>query len=351
MNLNDNDNIINILSGLDETEESDLAKFDYSLYMLKKQKKADVYYQASQVSLAPEVLVWAKKQLVNQIRVLKKNDEDDTNQFYVGDYNDEIQRKEQLAKLDMSNSQTLKKRKDDLISALRTNSDMYDEKTTNFIVARVMLDGQEALFSYYRGDKGAKKNAGRKKTKRIIYKNTNQFEFVEHTVIDLGGNFDFVLIDNFIFINHDTNFQYTFDYRDEINEKTEANLALITSMPFFEGEEADTEEFQVICKRFVYSRSLAQIKPDTLGALQEKFEERCNELSLLRQNIPQSPEEQEKYKNELGTIWDLFEFIDFDNKKIKFKKGESPKPLIHFFADKIARSFLTEEYKVVAAYE
>lgn len=72
MNLNDNDNIINILSGLDETEESDLAKFDYSLYMLKKQKKADVYYQASQVSLAPEVLVWAKKQLVNQIRVLKK---------------------------------------------------------------------------------------------------------------------------------------------------------------------------------------------------------------------------------------------------------------------------------------
>ncbi|WP_144531702.1 Kiwa anti-phage protein KwaB-like domain-containing protein [Bacillus pumilus] len=350
MNLNDSNNIINILSNIDETQESNLINLSYSLYMFKKQKDADVYYQASQVSLAPEVIEWAKKQLIKQLRSLKKNDEDDTNQFYVGDYNDEIQRKEQLAKLDLSNSLTLQKRKEDLISALRTTTDMYDEKLTNFIVARVMFDGKEALFSYYRGDKGAKKNTGRK-TKRTLYKNTNQFEFVEHTVIELGGNFDLMIIEDFIFINQDTHFQHTFDYRDEIYEKTEANLALITSMPFFEGTEANTEEFQIVCKRFINARSLAQIKPETLGALQDKFEERCSELSILRQNIPQNPEEQENYKKELGTIWELFEFIDFDNKKIKFKKGESPKPLIHFFADKIARSFLTEKYKVVAAYE
>ncbi|MCY7971048.1 DUF4868 domain-containing protein [Bacillus spizizenii] len=349
MNLNDTQNIINVLTELDERKEDDLSKFDFSLYLLKKQKEADIYYQSSEVALASDVQVWAKKQLIGKLKDLKKQEGDEGGQFYIGDYNDEIQRKEQLAKLDMDKSQTLKKKKDDLIKAIRNNSEMYDEKKTNFIIARVMYNGNEALFGYYRGDKGAKKNTSRKR--KLIFKNTNQFEFVEHTVIDLGGNFDFILIDNMIFIDNVTNFEYTFDYRDEINKKRDANLETIVSMPFFEGPEADIEEFEKSCKRFIFSRGLAQIQPDTLDALQEKFEERCNELSILKQRTPQNPEEQEKYKEGLGTIWDLFSFIDFENKRIKFKKGENPKPLIHFFADKIARSFLTENYKVVAAYE
>ncbi|MGA3762276.1 hypothetical protein ACPCXE_20155, partial [Bacillus velezensis] len=74
-------------------------------------------------------------------------------------------------------------------------------------------------------------------------------------------------------------------------------------------------------KRFIFSRGLAPIQPDTLDALQEKSEERCNELSILNQRTPQNPEEQEKYKEALGTIWDLFSFIDFANNRIKFQKG------------------------------
>ncbi|MCY8346628.1 DUF4868 domain-containing protein [Bacillus haynesii] len=355
MDLNHKDNIINVLSKLDEKNEDDLMKFDYSIYMVKKQKKADIYYQASEVSLAPDVLLWAKKQLLNQLNLLKKQGEEDADKFYVGDYNEEIHRKEQLAKLDMNGILTLKKKKDDLISAIRNNSDMYDEKATNLLVARVMINGEEALLGYYRSDKGAKKNAGRKKSKgfgkKLIYKNTNQFEFVEHTVIELGGNFDFILIGDYIFINNVTYFEFAFDYRDEINKKRDANLEKITSMQFFKGSEVDTEKFQTVCKRYIFSRSLAQIQPETLEILQENFEDRCSELSLLKRGIPEEPEEQKRYKEELGTIWDLFDFIDFENKRIKFKEGDNPKPLIHFFADKIARSFLTEDYKVVAAYE
>lgn len=122
-------------------------------------------------------------------------------------------------------------------------------------------------------------------------------------------------------------------------------------MSFFQSSDVNVEEFEKICKKFVYSRSLAQIQPETLEIFQEKFEERCNDLLILKQNIPDDPLEKQKYKDELGTIWDLFDFIDLEAKKIKFEKGESPKPLIHFFADKIVKSFLTEDFKVASAFE
>lgn len=208
MDLNQNENLINILSELDETKEEDLLKFDYSIYMLKKQKNADFDYQARKISLAPDVLIWSKKQLINQLRVLKEQGGEENNQFNIGNYNDEIAKKEQIAKLDLTTISGLLDKKNKLISAIRNEgeSDVYEEKKTNFLIARVMMEGQEVLFSYYRSDKGAKKNAGRKKNKLLVFKNTNQFEFVNHTVIELGGNFDFILIDDWIFINNVTNF-------------------------------------------------------------------------------------------------------------------------------------------------
>lgn len=349
MNLNDTHNVINVLTELDERKEDDLSKFDYNIYLVKKQKEADIYYSATEISLAPEVQTWAKKQLINTLKKLKNQNEE--NKFIVGNYNDEIQRKEQLAELNMDSMETLKKKKDDLNLALRNHDQVYDESKTNFIIVRVNYNGQEALLGYYRSDKGAKTNVSRNKKKIYRIKNTNQFEFVDHTVIELGGIFHFILIRNKIFINNVTYFEYTFDYRDEINRKRDQNIATIISMPFFEDSNVNVEEFEKSCKKFIFSRSLAQIKPSTLSALQENFEERCEELAELKRRVPEESEAKERYKKELGTIWDLFDYIDFENKTIKFDKGQNPKPLIHFFADKIARSFLTEDYKVVAAYE
>lgn len=273
MDLNQNENLINILSELDETKEEDLLKFDYSIYMLKKQKNADFDYQARKISLAPDVLIWSKKQLINQLRVLKEQGGEENNQFNIGNYNDEIAKKEQIAKLDLTTISGLLDKKNKLISAIRNEgeSDVYEDKKTNFLIARVMMEGKEVLFSYYRSDKGAKKNAGRKKNKLLVFKNTNQFEFVNHTVIELGGNFDFILIDDWIFINNVTNFEHAFDYRDVINQKRDANLEAITSMPFFQSSDVNVEVFEKICKKFVYSRSLAQIQPETLEIFQEKI--------------------------------------------------------------------------------
>jgi len=52
-----------------------------------------------------------------------------------------------------------------------------------------------------------------------------------------------------------------------------------------------------------------------------------------------------------SSIWGLFDHIDLENRKVIYHEGASPKPLIHFFADKIVKSFLTEDYKVAIAYE
>lgn len=184
----------------------------------------------------------------------------------------------------------------------------------------------------------------------MVFKNSNQFVFIDDSIIDVGGNIDFFIVDDYIFIINVKNFEYAFDYRDHINVLRNQNLTQIISMPFFDHEGSNKSIFEESCKRFFYSRSLAQIKPETLNAIQANFQDRCTELAYIKDNVPTEQVEKEKYMLKYGTLWDLFEYIDLENYKIVFSEG-FPKTLLHFFADKIVRSFLTEDFKVASAYE
>ncbi|PRS08069.1 hypothetical protein C6W27_22945 [Bacillus paralicheniformis] len=342
MDLNSTDNILNQLSDMGE---KDLNQVDLSISLVVKQKEADCYYQSMNIALDIEVKNWLKNHIVKFLNTLKEKDSLDNNVFNVGDYNLEIKKQDQIAKFDLNRNENLKLKKDQLISAISNPDPQFEEQNTNFQFVKVSYQSNKAYFCFYRG---TKKNT---KKRRYAIKNANQFQFFDSTVIDLGGNADFIIIEDYIFILNIKNFEYAFDFRDHINDLRDKNIAEIISMPFFSGEDSNKLEFEKACKTYIYSRSLANIQPDTIAALQQKFEDRCNELSEIKRKEPSDELAKEEYKKKHGTLWDLFDYIDIENYKIKFNPGEKPSPLIHFFSDKIAKSFLTESIKVVSSYE
>ncbi|MGE7827333.1 Kiwa anti-phage protein KwaB-like domain-containing protein [Paenibacillus sp. NPDC093718] len=345
MDINHSDNFVSKLSNMTEDE---LTNVDLSFHLVRLQKEADHLYQSSCIQLAPDVIKWVKKNIVKTIQGLKVVVDNDREAFLVGDYNHEITVNDQIAKFAYAEYEEISRKVGKLVTALNSHDPEYPEKHTKFQIVKLTCNEQSAYFCYYRG---VKKNSMRSSKKLMVLKNANQFVFAEDTVIDLGGNVDFFIVGDHIFIINVKSFENAFDYRDHIAELRDQNLTQIVSMPFFEGETSNKELFEESCKKFIHSRGLAQIKPETLSAVQENFQDRCAELSRIKSNVPEDEFEREKYMKKYGTIWDLFEYIDLDNRKIIFIEGASPRALIHFFADKIVRSFLTEDFKVAVAYE
>ncbi|WP_176220668.1 Kiwa anti-phage protein KwaB-like domain-containing protein [Cohnella massiliensis] len=348
MDINHNDNIINRLSNLALTDEA-LNGVDLSFHLVRVQKESDSFYQSSGIQLAPDVIKWVKKSIIKTLQGLKEVDDTESKVFLVGNYNHEIKINDRIARFELSENLGLLDKVRKLTTALRTPDPEYPEKHTSFQMVKLTLGEQDAYFCYYRG---VKKNSMRTSSKKIwAIKNANQFIFTEDTMIDLGGNIDFFIVGDFIFIINVRHFEFAFDYRDHINEQRDRNLTEIISMPFFDGENSNKGKFEESCKKYIHSRGLAQIKRDTLTAIQTNFEARCNELSQIKANLPEDQAEQERYKKKYSMIWELFEYIDLDNRKIIFKEGASPRALLHFFADKIVKSFVSEDFKVAIAYE
>lgn len=348
MDLNHNDNIIYKISNLELTDES-LNNVDLSFHLVRMQKEADSFYQSSGIQLAPDVIKWVKKSIVKTLQGLRELDDTESKVFLIGNYNHEIKINDRIAKFELSEDQGLLDKVRKLTAALRSPDPEYPEKHTSFQIVKLTLGEQTAYFCYYRG---VRKNSMRTSSKKLmVIKNANQFIFTEDTIVDLGGNIDFFIVGDFIFIINVRNFEFAFDYRDHINEQRDRNLTEIISMPFFDGEDSNKGKFEESCKRYIHSRGLAQIKRDTLTAIQTNFEARCTELSQIKANLPADQAEQERYKKKYSTIWELFEYIDLDNRKIIFKEDASPRALLHFFADKIVKSFVTEDFKVAVAYE
>ncbi|WCK54743.1 DUF4868 domain-containing protein [Aneurinibacillus sp. Ricciae_BoGa-3] len=341
----DINNTNNLLYKLSEISNAQLTEIDISLSLVRKQKESDLFYQSLEISLAIEVKDWLKKHIIKSLKSLKTKGPEGEELFYVGDYNHEIKKQDQIAKYNLSKSAELKGKKDKLLAAVRNSDPLFQEKDTNFQIVKLTYQTEQVFFSFYRG---AKKSSARKKA---VFKNSNQFQFIDHTIVDVGGNFDFILLQDYIFILNVTNFEHAFDYRDHINKLRDENLTEIISMPFFNDERSNKSEFEKQCKTYVYSRGLAQIKPETLSALQDKFKARCNELAEIKRLAPEDPDERREYIEKFGTLWQLFEYIDVDQYKIRFNEGDNPTPLINFFADKIVKSFLTESIKVALSYE
>ena len=343
MTLNTDTNIIKKISNLSADEVNTLR---LEMYLVSKEFESENYYRAIKTELSDTVIKWLRKNLINEINELKVTNEDDELVFAVGDYNFEISVQDTIAKFKYTSS-PIENKAEGLISTLIGEGNLEKITNTNFQSVKATLNNQVVYFFYYRS---LKKDTARKRKRRVV-RDSNVFHFIEEPIIDVGGSLDFFILDDFVYIINLRAFEFAFGHADHINTKRDINLAKILEADFFDNPLCDRALFKAACEHSFYSKSIAQIKEETINALVDNFEKRCDELKVIKSNLPTQEEQQNEYKKKLGLIWDLISYIDLNEKKIIYQEGQSVKPLIHFFADKIAKSFLTEDIRVVLGYE
>ncbi|EPZ0458824.1 Kiwa anti-phage protein KwaB-like domain-containing protein [Bacillus sp. CD3-5] len=345
MEITDTNHPINALINLtsEQLEHSiDQNELQISLFVVKKQTNAENYYHSKRLPLAKELRVWLAKHIISQLKSFRGPD----NQFIISQYNFEIQKNATLAKLNVRDTDALMTRFNTLHESLELN-ELLEWQKSNFQYIKISFGDNAFYFNFYRAPKKSSQ-----KRKYAIF-NSNEWHIKEQPDIEVGGAISFFAIGHEVYINNLRNFEYTFGYSDHINAKRDQNIDAITSLDLFQGEDSNKEEFVVKCKKYIYSRSLAQISESTLEALEENFEARCEDLKQIKQRYDGLMEETEKQemRERFKEIWSLYDFINLNNNTIIFNEEQEPTTLIHFFADKIVRSFLTDEFKVALAYE
>ncbi|WP_172250192.1 Kiwa anti-phage protein KwaB-like domain-containing protein [Saccharibacillus deserti] len=337
LGINDRNHPLTRLSCLSASEE--LRGIDLAFFLLRKQKESDRYYRAKEFALSEEVGEWLKRQIVQEVRRLQIKEEDGSRRFEIGEYHLEVKKRDRLARLKLEKEIGLPyERKTALLRALANPDPLLDPAKTEFQIVQTELDGKRLHFFFYRKPK---QSASRK---RLAFGRSGELDFAKEELVELGGNIEFVLWDNELYISRLDAFENAFDYRDHVLKAKERNLEAITSLPFFEMEEADKDRFKRDCGAFFYTRTLAQMGPKQLEAIERSFGERCGELRMIRKRVPAHPERAEEYRRMYAPLWELYDFLDLERERVVYPEGRRPTVLLHFFADKIVQSFLTKEF-------
>lgn len=342
MNINHSDNIIQKMMKMDGEQQK---KLELNFYLISKEEEATNYYRAINIHLKPKSREWLKKNIVKTLEESNIGNEGDKNTFNVGDYNHELQLHDKIAKFNVKKTE-LQPRVEGLLKSMIKIDPEFVFKKTNFQGVQIKKDNQEVTFFYYRGI-----TKSTSKQKKIMRKDDG-YDFIEDDpIISIGGKIAFFLIKDNLFILNPSSFEHAFNYRTHVEKLRDSNIEKITSLPFFEKDTQTAEIFSSSCKKYIYSRGLANIKAENFDVIERNFAQRCDELKEIKEKAPKEEALLEDYQKKIGAIWGLLEFIDVEQKIITFKEGDSPKLLIHFFGDKIVKSFLTEEVKIALGYQ
>lgn len=342
MSLNTKDNIVNRVSNM---EEEDLSTLDLQVYLIQKATATTAMFISKKAALHSELRKWIKKSVRRELNELKKKGEDGNKSFHIEDYNHEIKKRDYIAKLDTKSDPVLSEKKNKLIQALsqRTLGINDPDDEVKFQVLKVRLNNEDAYFIYYRGVK--KHSLKKKSVSRIpTIKHGEQLVIQDKEIIEFGGKIELIIVGDVFYIVNPRTLEHTFDYEDHISKKRDANLAAITNMDFFD-EHSNVESFTQKSSQYILSRSLASISQETLNVLQENFIDRCDELKTIKEGIPKDSEERKKYMEKYESIWPLYDYLDLDSYKVRFKEEKSVTPLLHFFSDRIVESFLTKKFR------
>ena len=258
--------------------------------------------------------------------------------FNLTKYNVEISEKDKIAEIDLNDNKykILKEKKDKLINCINSESSDDVINITNFQMSKIYQDDLCIYVCFYGG---AKKST---KQRRIFNLRGKKFKEIDDGIINIGGDFDFIIEDEKIYVKNYRNFEFAFKYTDEIEKRRDHVVEKIISLNLFDKDSESI--FKEKSGEYTYSRGLANIDEDTLSNIQNYYTKRCEEISLISKKLKEATdEEKEQLEKENGILIKLVDFFDFNNYKIKISEDDNITPLIHFFEDKIMKSFLTEK--------
>ncbi|KGX88031.1 Kiwa anti-phage protein KwaB-like domain-containing protein [Pontibacillus litoralis] len=339
MVLNNKDNFVNKLS---EIEVEELEKVDLSVFLVSKVSETDALYNVKREQLDLNLMQWVKKNIKKELNNLKYKDENGKQKFFVSEYNDELTKKDYIAKLDLNSDEALKNKKNKLVQSLNRCSTVEDNNV-KFQVIKLTLHSESAYFIYYRGVKLSAMN--KKSVKKMpTVRHRKHLTIQEDDVIEFGGKIELIILGDLLFVASPRTLEFTFDFDDNISRRKEENLQAITNMNFFD-EESNISVFVEKSSHYMVSRRLAGIKEPTLKALESSFKERCEELKKIKEDMPSDKKEKESYVKKYEVLWPLFDHIDVIENKVRIDSEKSIEPLLYFFSDKIVESFLTKELR------
>ncbi len=311
---------------------------DFSLEIfLVRHVKQDEKYKSWQVSLDDNIISlnsWLKNNISEELEKLAIDGE-----LVAIDYNAELHLHDSIAELDLTlgGYPTLKSTKDLMINSTLENSESLQN---NFQIVKLYNGTDQIYIGYYQGIRKSTKR------RRMFKIESKKFFDIGDGVVNVGGAFDFIIIEEKIYIINPQKFEYAFKFREHIEEKRDSTLNTIIGMDCFDDTEIK-EIFLNKAKSHLYARSLAQVSEDTLENLTTYYNERCEDLKQISNALNSANEEtKSEIENEYGILIDLIDLIDLENNfSIIISDETNITPLLHLFQDKIVKSFLTEKVR------
>ncbi|MCS0789531.1 DUF4868 domain-containing protein [Cytobacillus firmus] len=340
MSLNNSTHIINKILRLDEEEYS---KIDMNIYMICKDKEKDELYFSKKIAAEPELVEFLKTNIISNLQKLRTQE---NLSFPTQEYNQEFQLTDHIGVFNMNHYSEENKvvKNIDLLRKSFVQDSLEKLSKATFQIISLIYDNEKVDFCFY---KGIKKNA---KTKKLAWFSSDEFKTIKEEIIEFGGKFVFFMDSENVYIIDPRYFEFAFDYTDHISETSKKNIKKITSMSFFK-DEMTKGYFMKASSHQLFARGLANIKPDTIENIEKHFDERVEELKQIKTKRDRIKDAKKKdaFVKGIGELDKLISFIDFENKTVIFDEKDDPKPLLHFFQDKIVTSFLTKEIRVMMA--
>lgn len=301
------------------------------LYLLRRLKNKDEEYEALELTIKEDVNDFLKEVLNSNLYNLS-----DENEFTVSPYNDEFHINDSLASIKLNENDQLNESFKKMKNSFSKGSLTLKNAKFQAIKLVDQTNGKSCYVFYYQGIKKAASN------KKFSFITTENYKLIDTDLIKIGGFLDFIIDENeVLYIHAPRPFEWAFNYEDHINKKRDENIVKILQKDIFLSEESE-KIFKEEASKYLRSRSIATINENTISNLEEHFNERIDELAELRNTENDS----------LGIITDLFDFIDFDKRKIVITEDNKKdmKAVFYLLQNKIVESFLTKEFKATIGY-
>lgn len=299
-------------------------------YLFRKLRENKGEYESLELTLKEDIIDFLKENLSNDFEELTID-----SKFHVSNYNDEFQINDTLASLDINENENIKQRFDKMKQSL--SEDKLNVERAKFQTIRLIdeTNNKTCYIFYYQGTKKMASN------KKLRFISTESYDLVESDLVKIGGSLDFIIDENgILYIKSPRPFEWTFDYNDHINEKRDENIKKIIDTQVFIDKEAE-DIFREEANKYIRSRSLASMDENLFESFQEYFTNIVNELEIMKEN-----------DEEMGILEELYNFIDFENVKIKINDSnkENINTVFLLFQNKIVEALFTKEIKASIGY-